>query len=185
MVIAVKKDDNVVLGVSICPGCSSMSDKDLSIAENLPFWKVKGEKDCYVCAEDMSYDADLLRYNDYIFRGISDGKSILENVLPKMKDLLSKHNLLLNNKEWENQLLIVKGGKMFKISNYFCLSEVDKQVALGGETYVLGALDVLKEQEPTESILQAYRGFDRMRNRQNFPVTIVNLKTKRHKVYYK
>ena len=184
MIIAVKKEDEIAVGISICDCSADMSEKDLSLADNLPFWKVKGEKDCYVCTDDLTYATDLLRYNDYVFKGISDGKSIIENVLPKMKDLLSKHNQLIKNKEWQNQLLIIKSGKIFRITNYFCVTEVDDYTALAGESLALGVLDNMEDAKPKDSILTALRHIGRMRNRIFFPVTIFDYKTKKKKVYY-
>ena len=46
MIVAIKKEDRVVVGMSICDGSVDMSSKDLALADNLPFWKVQGEKDC-------------------------------------------------------------------------------------------------------------------------------------------
>ena len=184
MIIAVKKEDEIAVGISICDCSADMSEKDLSLADNLPFWKVKGENDCYVCTDDLTYATDLLRYNDYVFKGISDGKSVIENVLPKMKDLLSKHNQLIKNKEWQNQLLIIKSGKIFRITNYFCVTEVDDYTALAGESIVLGVLDNMINTESKESILTAIRHVGRMRNRNFFPITIFDYKTKKKKVYY-
>ena len=119
-----------------------------------------------------------------MFKGISDGKSIIENVLPKMKELLSKHNQLIKNKEWANQLLIIKSGKIFRITNYFCVTEVDDYTALASESMVLGVLDNLSNKEPKESILTAIRHVGRMRNKNLFPITIFDYKTKKKKVYY-
>ena len=42
MIIAVKKEDEIAVGISICDGSVNMTEKDLSLADNLPFWKVKG-----------------------------------------------------------------------------------------------------------------------------------------------
>ena len=185
MIIAIKRDGKVVVGISICDCSIDMTESDLALADNLPFWKVKGEKDCYVCTEDLTYSTDLLRYNDYVFRGISDGKSIIENVLPKMKDLLSRHNQLIKNKEWANQLLIIKSGKIFRITNYFCVTEVDDYTALASESMILGVLDNMVNTDPKENILTALRHTGRMRNRNFFPITIFDYKTKKKKVYYK
>ena len=184
MIIAVKKEDEIAVGISICDCSADMTEKDLSLADNLPFWKVKGEKDCYVCTDDLSYVTDLLRYNFYVFRGISDGKSVIENVLPKIKDLLSKHNLLIKNREWTNQLLIIKSGRIFRITNYFCVTEVDDYTALAGESMVLGVLDSMGVNQPKENILTAIRHVGRMRNKTLFPITLFDYKTKKKKVYY-
>lgn len=185
MIIAIKKEDEITVGISICDCSVGMSEKDLSLADNLPFWKVKGEKDCYVCTDYLNYATELLRYNDYVFKGISDGKSVIENVLPKIKELLSKHKQLINNKEWHNQLLIIKSGKIFRITNYFCVTEVDDYVALVNEGEVLGVLDSTETKQPKENILTAIRHLERMRNRTLFPITIFDNKTKKKKVYYK
>ena len=184
MIVAIKKEDRVVVGMSICDGSVDMSSKDLALADNLPFWKVQGEKDCYVFTEDLTYSSDLLRYNDYVFKGITDGRSIVENVLPKMKELLGKNNLLVNDKEWYNQMLIVKGNKVFRITNFLCVSEVDDYAAMGFENYLQGSLDATSDLEPTESILTSVRNTVRLTNRMLFPITIFDSKSKRKKVYY-
>ena len=185
MILAVKKENEIAVGISICDCSVDMTEKDLSLADNLPFWKVKGEKDCYVCTEDLTYATDLLRYNDYVFSGITDGKSVIKNVLPKIKDLLSEHNQLINNKEWLNQLLIIKNGKIFRINNYFCVTEIDDYVALAGESLILGVFDSMVNSQPKENILTALRHLERMRNKTLFPATIFNYKTKKKKVYFK
>ena len=184
MIIAIKKEDNISVGISICDCSADMTEKDLALADNLPFWKVKGEKDCYVCTDVLNYATDILRYNDYVFRGISDGKSVIENVLPKMKDLLSRHNQLIKNKEWQNQLLIIKSGKIFRINNYFCVTEVNDYTALASESMVLGVLDNLSNKDSKESVLTALRHVGRMRNTTFFPATIFDYKTKKKKIYY-
>ena len=184
MIIAIKKEDKVVVGMSICDGSIDISSKDLALADNMPFWKVQGEKDCYVFTEDLTYSADLLKYNDYVFKGITDGRSIVEKVLPKMKELLGKNNLLVNDKEWYNQMLIIKGKKVFRITNFLCVSEVDDYAAMGYENYLQGSLDATSDLEPTESILTSVRNTVRLTNRLLFPITVFDSKSKRKKVYY-
>ena len=184
MIIAIKRDGKVVVGISICDCSIDMTESDLALADNLPFLKVKGEKDCYVCTEDLTYSTDLLRYNDYVFKGISDGRSVIEKVLPRMKELLGKHNRLVNDKEWHNQMLIIKGDRIFRITNYLCVSEIDEYTVMGYESYIQGTLDETRDIAPEESILSAVRNVNRMRNRQFFPITVFDSKSKRKKVYY-
>ena len=68
MLIALKKDDEIVVASTIAGSFVDTSKKDLALADNIPFWKVKGVKDCYVFAEDLTFTTDLLRYNDYVFK---------------------------------------------------------------------------------------------------------------------
>ncbi|MGN0814954.1 MAG: hypothetical protein ACI4MH_06960 [Candidatus Coproplasma sp.] len=185
MIVAVKKDDRVVVGISICDDSRDMTPKDLALADNLPLWKVKGEKDCYVCVEYLQYSTDVLRFNDHIFRGISDGESIIKKVIPAMKELLSEYGCTIGGRDWYNQLLIIKGNKIFKISNFFCVSEEEDYAALGYDDYFAGALDAMRDTELTQRVLTAIRHTARMTNRQIFPVTVFDTNTKRRKVYYK
>jgi hypothetical protein len=101
-----------------------------------------------------------------------------------MKELLGKHNLLVNDKEWHNQMLIIKGNKIFRITNYFCVSEVDDFAAMGFENYLQGSLDATSNFGPTESILMSVRNTVRLTNRLLFPITIFDNKTKKKKIYY-
>jgi hypothetical protein len=184
MIIATKKGNDVTVRLSICDSSANMTEKDLALTDNIPLWRVKGEKDCYVCCEDNTYSSDILRFNDYVFKGVTDGKSIIENVIPKMKDLLGRHDRLLNGKEWLNQMLIIKGDKVYKIGNYFTVFEIDDYAVLGYESFVIGALDETRDKDATESILESLRNMNRMKNRQFFPITIFDTSSKKKKVYF-
>ena len=185
MVVAIKKEDRVVVGLCVTDCLIDMTAKDLSLEENIPFWKVKGEKDCYVCLEDTTLSSDLLRYNDNVFKGVTDGKSIIEKVIPKMKELFYKHSCLIDGKEWNNQMLIIKGNRVFRVSNYFCVSEETDHVALGYERYFQGALDGIECEDPTETILTAVNSVSRLNNKLFFPLTIIDIKSKKRQVFYK
>ena len=184
MVVAVKKDDKITVGITVCDSLVDMTEKDLSLMENIPFWKVKGTKDCYVFAEDLTYAVDLLRYNDHIFKNITDGNSIVVDVIPKMKELLSNYSRVIDGKRWGSQLLILKGNKMFIVGNYFVVSEADDFVGLGYDTYLLGGLSEMREEDPRENILFAIRNLNRMKSRNLFPVMMFDNQTKKKKFYY-
>ena len=184
MIVAVKNEDRVIVGVSICEGSADMTPKDLALEDNFPFWKVKGEKECYVGAEEMSYSVDLLRYHPEVFKGVTDGESVVESVLPKMKKLLGKNERLIDGKEWYNGMLIIKGDRIFHISNYLCVSEAEEYIAEGFDSYMEGALEATRDMEPADRVLEAFRHTARMRNRMLFPVMLFDSKSKRKKVYY-
>ena len=184
MIIAVKKENEIVVGITVCDSLVDMTEKDLSLTDNLPFWKVKGVNDCYVFAEDLTFSTDLLRYNNHIFKNINDGNSIISDVIPKMKELLGKYSRIIDGKEWDSQLLIVVGGKLFTIGHYFTVSEIDDFTGLGFEQYLIGGLNETKEYEPKESILFAVRNLNRMRSRNFFPILLFDAKTNKKKGYY-
>ena len=184
MVIARKEGDKIVVGSTVADTLIDMTERDLSLLENIPFWKVKGEKNCYVFAEDLTFATDLLRFNDYIFKNITDGNSVIRNVVPKIKGLLSNYSQIMNGKEWDSQLLIIKDNKMFTIGHYFTVSEADEFAGLGYESYLLGGLEESRDKPMEDGILFAVRNLNRMRNINFFPLVLFDSKTKRRKVIF-
>jgi hypothetical protein len=184
MVIVRKTDEKILVGLTVTDALVNMTKRDLLLSENLPFWKVKGTKDCYVFAEDLTLATDLLRYNDYIFKNVTDGNSVITEVVPKIKELLDKYSQVINGKEWESQLLIIKGDKIFTIGRYFTVSEINDFDALGYKPYLLGGLEVSKDLSPEESILFAVRMLNKSRSKNLFPLVLFDTKTKKRKVIY-
>lgn len=184
MVIARKEGDRIVVGSTVADTLIDMTERDLSLLENIPFWKVKGEKNCYVFAEDLTFATDLLRFNDYVFKNITDGISVIRNVVPKIKGLLRNYSQIINGKEWDSQLLIIKDNKMFTIGHYFTVSEVDEFAGLGYEPYLLGGLEESRDKPMEDGILFAVRNLNRMRNINFFPLVLFDSKTKRRKVIF-
>ena len=185
MVVALKNEDRILVGISICDSVIDMSENDLSLTENVTFWKVRGTKDCYVFVDGECISSDVLHYNDYIFKDITDCKSIITKVVPRMKKLLNQYSRVLKEESWERELLIVKRDKMFAINNYFIVREIEKSHACGKSKYLLGGLEESRDENPEENILFAVRNFCRMKNVNLFPLTMFDTKTKKKKVYYK
>lgn len=93
MIVAVKKNNNIVVGISTTDTYSGQTERDMLLQENVPFWKVGGTDDCFVFADASSYTSDVLRYNDDVFKGITDYNSLLVEVVPKMKELLAEKDV--------------------------------------------------------------------------------------------
>ena len=185
MVVAVKENDIITIGVTSNENLTYMTDKDLSLKENLPFWKVNGTTGCYVVAENAKFSVDLLRYEDWVFKDVTDGNSIITNVVPKMKELLNAVELISKDGEWESRLLVIKDNKMFYIGNYFSVNEIDSLCVLGFDDVVLGGLEEFKDLPPKERILNSVRGLEILKNKRFFPITIFDTKSKKRKIYYK
>ena len=184
MLLAVKRDNEIQVGLSVRDSLVDMTERDVSLLENIPFWKVKGVKDCYVFAEDLTYAVDLLKHSDYVFKNLTDAQSIIDSIIPKMKDLLAKHLRLLNGKEWDSQLLIVKDGKMYSIDHFFTVMEESQFVAFNYVGYLLGGLEEFDENSPIDAILFATRKLKEIKNVNMFPLVTFNTKTKKVKTYY-
>ncbi|MBQ0099360.1 MAG: hypothetical protein KBS91_02295 [Firmicutes bacterium] len=59
MYIAVKEKDNVYIGTSILENNVDSDDSDMVLEDNVPLFKVKGQKNTYVCVAETSLAADL------------------------------------------------------------------------------------------------------------------------------
>ena len=185
MIVARKKDDRIVVGIITADSLVDMTSKDLVLESNLPFWKVKGVKDCYVFCEDTCFAADLLRYNDNVFKGVTDSESLIANAIPKMKNLLDKNGCFTDKNKWGSQLLVVTNNKMFIVDRYFCVLEADEYVGLGFKQYIIGALKETNDLPIEDSIIFAVRTLNRMLNRNYLPLVLFDVKTKKKKVVLK
>ena len=181
MIVAVKAKDRVVVATSTCDGSINMSVSDIIHEENVPFWKVQGVKNCYVCANELTAAANLLRYTPSVFRGITDCASIMQNVMPKMKQLFEEHGQLLSDRQWSSDLVIIKDNKVFLITKHFDVREIDDYVATNHERYINGALSVIDEEDPKARILQAIQHTCSKRNCQLFPLVMFDTKSKKSK----
>lgn len=182
MVLVKKIDGGAVLGISNSRALVDMSTRDLSLDSNTPLWKPRGTGDCYVCMDSISLTADVLRYSDGVFNDATNVKSILKSVIPKMKAVLNAHGLLLTENRWDGPLFIITPQKIFKISNYFTVSEVEDCGADGFSYYLTGAMAEAKGHEPEKAVAFAYETMGRMLNVNPFPLIIFNTKTKKRKI---
>lgn len=182
MVVAVRKGDSFVVGVTSSDGFVDMTEKDLTLEENLPACKVSGVKNCYLLAEDLSFEFDLLKFNGNIFKNVTDGKSVSNTVVPKIKSLLSSYDMIKGNGNWNGQILIIKDDKAFVVSSCFVVNDVEEFAALGYEKYVIGALESSRDKTAEERVLYAFRHVEKCLNKKLFPVTIIDYNTNKRKV---
>ena len=184
MVIAKKTKDGVLVGYSAASSYVDMTARDILLDENQPFWRVDGTEDTYVCASCASRTVDILRYNDEIFKSAKNGVSIVKDVVPKMKALLSENDALINNGETDVGILIIKGNRIFKVSQYFVVNEADDFADMLSSSCFQGAMEEYRGEGELNSILNSYRLAEQMQLRKYFPLTIFNTSTKESTVYY-
>lgn len=184
MVIALKTKDRVIVATTIVDSIDDISTCDKSIQENLPYWKVRGTKDCFVFVDELKYSADVLRFHDFIFKNITDGNSIITDVVPKMKMVLDGYFCTHDGKEWDSRLIIVKGTKIYTIDRNFVVCEADEFAAHNYEYYISGAMEECPDLPPEQRILFAVNHVCEINNAKLYPLTLVDTKTKKHKVIY-
>jgi hypothetical protein len=184
MVVARKKDGRIVVGVTVADTLKNICADDLLHTDNLPFWKVKGVKDCYVFISESTFSTDLIRYNHQIFKNFTDGDSLITEVVPRLKELLYKHSCIKGKEEWESQMLILKDNRIYEIGNFFTVCETDSFLGLGYMPYTRGGIEQYNDKTIEESILFAVRDTEKLRGEKFFPLVVFDNKTKRSKVYY-
>ena len=185
MLIAIKKDDTIAVGASCADIYTDFTSQTCILDENVPFWKVRGEKDCYIASSSLEFAVDLMRYNNNIFKGITDAKSIISNVVPKMKDMLGFFDLIDEEGSWNELLLVIKGDKMFLINSYFFVEEIEMFGEVQGKRQFFSGAFEKASGEPVQDVVSMARAFNALKGDKVFPLTVFDTKTKKKKVFYK
>ena len=184
MVIAKKTKDGVLVGISAVDSYIDMTIDDIMLEENQHFWKISDTENMYVFASHASRAVDVLRYNDEVFKGAVSGISVVKNVVPKMKEILDKQGLLIGGKEWDNQLIIINGKSIYKISRFFVASEEETFACVPRSPYAEGAIEETKGESDEKVILSVFKTTEEMNMRRLFPVTIFDVKKEKYTVYH-
>ena len=181
MIVAVKKNNNIVVGISTTDTYDGQTERDMLLQDNVPFWKVSGTDDCFVFADAPSYTTDVLRYNDDVFKGISDYNSLIMEVVPKMKELLAEKRCLTDKGLSDCTLIIVKGDKLFEITTKFLVKEEDEWTSSENKEAMAGAYEECKDLSAEETVLFAYRNI-LWHNSNPFPLILFDATTKKKKI---
>lgn len=183
MLIAIKDDKEIKIGMTIKESYVNMEDADIFQKENVPYWTIKDKGICHIFADTLSFSVDLLRYKEDIFKDITDGMSIIKNVIPKIRKVLDEYLCYSGKNAWNNQLLIVKNKKMFLIDTNLIVIEVDNQIATDYEPYALGTLEEYKDLEKDKRIIESYKIIEKMRNCKLFPIMLIDPKKEKIEYY--
>ena len=185
MIIAIKREDGVTLGVSCKDSCCDMLDKDYTLLDNLPAWKVKGNTGCYAATGELDFSGQLIRAYARSLSKIKGPNDIINQVIPEMKSLL-KDFRLSDGKKWGNELLIVKDGRLYHLTSHFVLEELQDAVVLARNSLVqMGCLEATRGQTAEKRIVETYRFLSKVRNENLFPIVLWDTKTGRKKVISK
>ena len=187
MIIAIKREDGVSVGVSICRDCADMSVTDLTNPENIPFWKVKGNPGCYAGTANVDFSGQLIRAFDAPLKKVQGAKEIASIVVPTVREMLNDFSFVDENECWNNHLLIIKSGKVYTMTNYFVVAEVEDFWVQGSLNagVATGALECTRGENAEKRIVEAFRCVERMRQNVCFPIVLIDTKTGRRKVIAK
>ena len=184
MIIAIKEQDGFKIGLSVADMNANMDDHDLTLPDNVPFWKVKGETGCYVGLSKGDFAADVLRACPELFRGLKDMKDIVGR-LPAIREALMEYDLVNDEEYWDNDIVLVLGDHAYVINCYFIINEItDYEPMFSRLSYMaMSVLDATEGEMAEQRILKATRHYDAMRKLNHFPIVIYNTKTGKRKIY--
>ena len=185
MLIAIKDNGTVYLAQSISDGMDDTDKFDLILDDNIPFWKVFGNKHCYAACRSALFGANVLRYEPGLFKGVNNAMDILTKTIPNMRSLLEGCKLIDKDKCWNNALIIVKEDKIYHIDPFFILTEIDDLIVSGrGRDFISGGLEWEKDVPIEERIRKVIHSYDELRSEFYFPIVLHNCSTGRKKILW-
>ena len=184
MLIAIKDKDRIVAGLTMANMYVETTENDILLDDNIPFFKVRGNKNCYVLISSACFAADLLRYNDFIFKDVTDGESVIKGVVPKMRALLEEYDQILDDKSWESNLVIIKDDKAYSVNVYFVVEEISDYCAFLDQRYIDGTMFDTQGLDPVERILTAVKTVSKTKFSQYFPLIVFDSKTKKKQIFH-
>ena len=175
MLIAVKQNNHVAVALSDAGITLKLSQKDGALYENVPYFKVKSNKDCYVFVDNLSVAYDILKAHEFIFCNVTDMSSLITTVVPKIKQLFKSYLLLDDNGEMSNRILVVKGDKMFDVCYDFKVVEYSDYVTYNHGDTTITTLEFCKADSAKQTLLNTLRCLAKGNVLDVWPATIVDV----------
>lgn len=183
MLIAIKAGDTAYIAQSVTDKITNVEKTDLILDENIPFKKVKGCSRCYVACEHLYFSSDILMNNWQLFKGVETVNDILSKVIPAMKNLLIKYNLIDEDGRWNNYLIIVSDNKIFSVDTFFQAYEVSELlVCCNCSDFITGGLEWENKLPVKERIKKIIRSYNDQCREVLFPIVMHDCKTGRKSV---
>lgn len=159
MVIGIKEQDRVVLAFSSFDGSALVSIDDLSAAENVGLWKVKGNPHTVMACGVLSPESDAFRYEEDIFKGEINYKRLIEEIVPNMEKFAEDKDYIGDEKGWFDEFFIAQNDRLFKILGEHIVNEIDDAAVLGEsrcEDISKGILHVTRGEPTLERIRKVF-----------------------------
>ena len=181
MIIAIKEKDKIVVGYTNLDTWALFDKKDCVDPENVAI-KFAENGDLYAFSS-MGIRADVFLYDDNFFNIEVSAKNVVKEIIPYLKNSLSKNDIPVEKGCWENALIICKDNRIYDINPYFKFKEIDDYICHGFQTGILkSVLDETKNLPSEERIIKAIKFCGEIRNENFFPIVITDTQSKLFKV---
>lgn len=179
------KDNDKVYFINILKGGDTESDsiniKDYMLLSNIPYWTA-GENDNIVVAMYANTMANYIRYGDCFNVETFSQKTIIREVLPKIKSKLQGLGFIKDEK-MPNGLFMAKDNEVFRIDTAGCVYDEGDYFAIGYYAYeALGALKATEGLPIKERIAKVVRTVADACSFTAYPIAITDTVTRKVKV---
>lgn len=185
MIIAIKEQDKVVVGYTNTDKWARLTDKDYLDQENCAI-RFTENGTLFACPI-MDRTSDLLLYNDELLGKEITPKTIVREIIPKIKELLKQNNRPIEEDgNWKNALYICNNEHLYHIDTHFRFSEVEDYMCNGYCVETLkSVLDDTIGLPAKERIIKAVSFASKLHKENLFPLIITDTKTKQFKYIFK
>ena len=185
MIITLKDKDFVWVGVSTDNTYSLIHRDDIINEENLKMWRTSGAIMASYKADGI--DIDRIRYQARLdIPGKLDHKSLIRRVIPNLTTVFEDTDMMDGDDSWQS-FVIAKGDKAFEICSNFVCTEIEDFEVTGSRRcsdVAWGSMTYNKSLPPIERIAEAFRDVERIEYEVQFPIVIMNTKSKQRVVIY-
>ncbi len=180
MRIIIKNQTEAYLAVSDVTKLRCQPCLDGALEDNIPFWKVVGREDVYVCATEVNHATDILRYRKDLFEKEIDCASLMLYTVPKIREILEKNDVC--KEYWD--MNVIANGKIYQITTRGTAIEIVGSVAIDASFCASEALDRYADLPAKERLLKACLCEAKFDKDIFFPMLVFNCKTMEKEIWY-
>lgn len=184
MFVAIRDKNNSYIGVSASDTLQNIGQRDLALEDNVPVWKIAGRKGWYMVCNKTLPTTDAVRYAKNLLDKQITGETLVRYTVTKIKECLEKRELV-KERNWYTCAAIVRKDKIYSIDSSLLVHE-EKGFCVRGEeeTVVRGSLEFNRGLPARQSIREAFQTVTLARNKQYFPVTVIDTATGKREIWW-
>lgn len=135
-----------------------MSYNDVIAGENVPIWKVVGNKNTIVMGDNNPLFNDILRYHPEVFHGRITEEKLIKLIIPKIRKLCEEYNIFEKSTNFPSCFVVAQKNKAFLIGEDGFVWNIENFEAVGWYNAVIKGSLILNENLPArQRIKRAFK----------------------------
>jgi len=185
MYIAIKDKDSVKIGITMADDNIGTHPHDYTLEDNLPIWKIRGQKGCMVAVSSTCFAANILKINNSLFNFEINDENMFGGFASKLKDYLQVVDIVNSDEKWFSRLIITNGEVIYEVASDFTITKyTDYAISNKWERLVQGAIDKNVNEPIEDRIMSGFNVVDKTNGFNLYPISIYDTKTGKRKLYY-